>query len=301
MAFTGVAAAFFRPSTTGLVRDLVPDEELQSANAMLSTISSGASIAGPSIAGLLVSLTNPGVSLCIDAATFVVSAVLLGGMNVARKGAPRERKNVFAEIADGFREVRDRTWLSTTIVFMAVFQLTALACVNTLGPLVADESLGGAKAWGVIVTGFAVGTLLGGIAGGFVHPDRLLVAAILSGLFVIPTLVLLARGGPTWALVITQCLTGTGIVFSGTVYSVAMQQFVPPDKLSRVSSFDTVGSGVLYPVGLGVAGPLSVAIGLRPTLLGAAVIVLVAALVAVSLPSVNGLRRNDPEPAAAAA
>jgi hypothetical protein len=65
-----------------------------------------------------------------------------------------------------------------------------------------------------------------------------------------------------------------------------------PEKLSRVSSYDALGSFVFIPVGLAASGPVADAIGVKETLWGAAAIVFAASLVVLTIPDVRGLTRQ---------
>jgi hypothetical protein len=69
-----------------------------------------------------------------------------------------------------------------------------------------------------------------------------------------------------------------------------MQREIPPDSLSRVSSYDALGSLMFGPVGLLIAGPVAVAIGPKPALLGCAAIVVISTLAALLSPGVRNLR-----------
>ncbi len=71
-----------------------------------------------------------------------------------------------------------------------------------------------------------------------------------------------------------------------------MQQEIPEDKLSRVSSYDALGSFALIPLGLAAAGPIADLIGTRETLIGAAAISLVATLAVLLVRDVRTLPRR---------
>src|SRR5205823_5169615 len=78
----GTATAFFLPSVTGLTTQVVSVERLQEANALRSLASSGGSIAGPAVAGVLVATVGPGWALAADAGSFAVSAFFLGRLRL---------------------------------------------------------------------------------------------------------------------------------------------------------------------------------------------------------------------------
>jgi hypothetical protein len=78
-----------------------------------------------------------------------------------------------------------------------------------------------------------------------------------------------------------------------------MQQEIPPEKLSRLYSYDMLGSLALTPVALAVVGPISSAIGTRATLVGCAVLVLGATAPVLLSHDVRTLESRGAAPEAA--
>ena len=74
IAVYGSAEAFFQPAATGVVPATVSPQRLQQANAMLGLTRSSAFVIGPAVAGVVVTVTNPGFVFAVDAATFAISA-----------------------------------------------------------------------------------------------------------------------------------------------------------------------------------------------------------------------------------
>jgi hypothetical protein len=79
----------------------------------------------------------------------------------------------------------------------------------------------------------------------------------------------------------------------GIYWDLSMQQHVPQEVLSRVYSYDALGSWIFMPIGLIVAGPLAQAIGAEQTLICAAVLIAVATIATIAVPSVRHLERTD--------
>jgi hypothetical protein len=77
-----------------------------------------------------------------------------------------------------------------------------------------------------------------------------------------------------------------------------MQQQIPPEQLSRLYSYDALGSFVFIPLGAAVAGPLAELVGVTETLVGAAAVIVVATALVLLIDEVRGLRRTDSVPAA---
>ena len=72
-----------------------------------------------------------------------------------------------------------------------------------------------------------------------------------------------------------------------------MQQEIPQEKLSRVYSYDALGSWVLIPLGLAVAGPVAELVGTRETIVGAVAISLSATLAVLFVGDVRTITRRE--------
>ena len=124
-AVFGIAAAFSRPATTGIVREAVSEERLQEGNALLGLSRNILSIAAPAIGAIIVALGTPALAIAIDAATFFVSAALVASMHLA----PTVRlasKSIVGDLRDGWREFVERTWVVVMVISFGLFQLDVL-------------------------------------------------------------------------------------------------------------------------------------------------------------------------------
>ena len=171
-----------------------------------------------------------------------------------------------------------------------------MGAFSVLGPVVADEELGGAKAWGAILTAQAAGLVAGGLLGLRFRPQRMLLAATF-GILVLPA-PLIALGFPLGvpAIAAIAFLAGVGSEVFGLLWHTTMQQEIPPDKLSRVYSYDALGSIGLVPLGYALAGPAAEAFGVRATLWGAAAIGIGVTLAVLLSRDVRTLERATPSP-----
>lgn len=264
----GVADAFFDPAASGLVAETVEPHQLQSANALMGVSRSAIGVAGPALGGILVALAGTGLVFAIDGASFVLSALLLARLRLVRPEAGAHDSFV-AELAHGWSELRSRRWLWASIVYFSAWNL-AFAPFFVLGPLVARRSLHGATSWGVIMTGAAIGSILGASLMLRFRPGRpLLLGYGLISICALP-LVLLSRPASTAVLTIATLLAFTTLGIGITVWTTTLQANVPRRALARLSAYDLLGSLIFQPVGFALAGPLATLIGLRATLLGSA-------------------------------
>jgi MFS family permease len=290
-ALNGTASAFFFPASSGVIPQTVPAPILQQANALLALAMNSAMIGGAAVAGFLVAFFGPGWAIAIDAATYLLGASFVARMRLPAV-EPSEGRRFLSDLRVGWREFRNRTWLLVIVLQFSVLLMVTVGAFSVLGPVVADEELGGPKAWGAILTAQAAGLVAGGLLGLRFRPRRMLVAATL-GILAAPA-PLIALGFPLSlpAIAAVAFLAGIGHEVFGLLWNTTMQQEIPPDKLSRVYSYDALGSIGLIPLGYAIAGPVADAIGVRATLWGAAAIGIAVTLAVLAVRDVRTLERR---------
>ncbi len=298
----GTANAFFFPAATGLVPKVVSPDRLQQANALLRLSHSTTTIVGAAAAGLVVAALGTGVALAFDAATFVVSALVL--VRIAIPATDRlPARNFVGELREGWSEFSSRTWLWAIVVQFMFVNALGNGTYVVLGPVVADRELGGASAWGAILAASAAGSVVGGLVILRFRPQRILLVASLAIFLMSPLYLLLAIPAPVLLIAAAGFAMGFGAEIFGVLWDTALQQQIPHERLSRVSSYDALGSFVFIPVGISIAGPLAALIGVGGALVVAASSVVVCTALVLLLADVRNLRRTDltpvpePEPA----
>lgn len=288
VAVYGAASAFFQPASSGLIPQTVSPARLQQANALMSISRNGAAILGPPISGLIVAFTGPGTVFMIDAATFAISAVSLLLLRPVEGTAPEIRQPFLAELAGGWREVRARPWIGAALVTFGISNASG-AAFFILGPVIADTKLGGAAAWGLILTGGAMGGVLGGLLALRIRPRHPLRMGF-AGMCLIALQPLSLIGPAPVLLIAGAFLLGFGAgELTNTWWFTLLQQHVPEHARSRVSSYDWLVSFIFQPIGFLIVGPLSQAIGFTPTLVGAASLLLLANVSVTLLPSIRSV------------
>jgi MFS family permease len=263
-AIAGAASAFFNPAISGIMPAVVSAERLQQANALRGLSEAVGRIAGPALAGVLVVGVGPGWALAVDAATFGVSALFLALIPMPAH-VPVEARPFIADLREGWDDFRSRSWLWTTVASVS-FGNMLFAAYFVLGPLVADRDLGGAGSWALIVSAFGVGLLVGGVVLLHLDPRRpVLVATLAVSLYTLP-LAFLAIPAPAVVTAAAALLAGAGLAVANNLWETTQQRHVPPERLSRVSSYDWFGSLAAVPVGMLLWGPIADAIGVSTAL-----------------------------------
>jgi MFS family permease len=255
----GAVMAFVGPAWAGAIPDVVPQQQLQQANAMFSITRNGINIGGAVIAGLLVAAVNAGWALTIDAASFGVGAVL--ALRVETAPVARRASSLVTDLHDGWREFISRTWVWVVVAQYSIYNMAYAAGFIVYAPVVSKRDLGGAHAYGVLVAAFGLGSVLGAFGMLRRKPRRPLVTATLVTLTSVPLMVLLAAKAPLAVIVLAAAVSGASIEIFSVLWETALQTHIPPAKLSRVSSYDSLGSFIFTPIGAALAGPLALALG----------------------------------------
>ncbi len=274
----GCGDAFFFPAYTALIQQIVPPDRLQEANALRGVADGFGWFVGPSISGILVALIGAGGTLGIDAVTFLVSAAFLLTLRVPALLRASPPASFVAELRDGWREVRSRTWLWTMMLRAMLVLFVTIAPLQVLGPLSITARHQSAALWGVMVGLFSLGMLVGGLIALYYRPRHPIVACALCGTTASVPMIALALQLSPGELVAVWFARGIAIGVFSAIWDATLQLQIAPDSMARVSSWDWMTAGGLWPLGLVLAGPIAQLMGVTDTLWLSAVLGLVCSL-----------------------
>jgi MFS family permease len=291
----GTGNAFFSPALSGLPVQLASRDRLGDVNALIAVAQPAAQVAGPALAGILIAATSPAAVVAVDAASYAVSAIALAMLRFPATGQSRSR-SLLRDLADGWAEFSARSWIWVPTVLGALFNLLTWGPYLVLGPVLARDYLGGARAWGAIMACYGGGAILGGLLALGRRPRRPLVVANLAMLgFPLPPLAL-ALHLPAVAVAAGALLAGLGSALGSALEATVLQRLVPAQVLSRVGAFNLVGAFAFGPVAFAAAGPVAAAVG-APAVLGfGAAWAVLGTLVVQAVPSIRRVTWEDPGP-----
>ena len=268
----GAAQAFFQPAYTGLIPQTVPEELIQDARALTESVENLAFLLGPAIATGLVLGVGAWEAFAFDACTFVVSALLLARVRPRPRGEASESGRVLTQLRKGFREVRSRTWVWVTIAGFSGAVLFVYAPWYALAPSIARDTYGGTGVFGLLESLAGLGAVVGAVLGLRWRPAR----PLRSGLLLVLAWPVLdasfALHAPVQFVSVCAFATGFGFALMIIWWETALAQHIPAGLLSRVSSYDWMGSLALLPLGYALAGPLAEALGAQHVLLVGSII-----------------------------
>jgi MFS family permease len=289
-AIGGAATAFYSPASAGLVPEVVEKPQLQQANAFLGIARYLAFPLGAATGGAIVATIGSGTALLVDAGTYAVSALLLAGIRLPARARSAAAPNFVRELREGWQAFTEHTWVWLLTVWVALYFLITYAPFFVLGPYIAKHELGGAGAWGTVVTGEGIGALAGAIIGLRLRPARPWV--VLGAVFALTAgqSVLLAAHVSFVAIAFAAFVAGFSFSLGSILFETGVQHAIAPDKLSRVSAYNWMCAMIFLPLGYALAGPIAAGVGMSAYLVfGAAWIVVTTALV-FTVPAVRNYR-----------
>lgn len=288
----GILAALWWPAMSGVLPEILPKESLQKGNAVVGLLSNFGFIVGALIGGTVVTLYGSGWALLVDAVSFLIAGILV--WNIDLPAMPeREKNSMFHDLKIGWFEFISRSWVVAIVIGFTFMNLCFEATLSVLGPLAFNSGGHGPRDWSFNLAAITAGMIAGGIASFKIHFSRPLVLGMTSIALVPAWIYSMGFELPLAVVLVGAFIAGVAVEIFGVVWGTSMQTNIPEQSYSRVVSYDAFGSYALAPIGIAFAGPLASWIGISHTLLVAASVSLIAALIPLALKSVRELKYQD--------
>jgi len=165
----GLATGFFRPAVYAGVPNLVPDEALPAANALLQTVENAGWAVGPLVGGALTAAAGPSAAYAINAASFVISGALL--LRIPPRLLQSERalsRGHWRDLAEGFSAALRSPSLRAVLVGWGIASLGAGATGVSEVFLAKHTFSAGDFGYGLLYGAIGVGLVLGSWVSGVV-------------------------------------------------------------------------------------------------------------------------------------
>jgi MFS family permease len=270
----GVLTVVFDVGVLSYVPSLVEREQLADSNGKIQTSTAFAGVAGPGVAGLLVSALTAPVTLTVDAVSYLCSAV---GLSLIRKEepeapAPEERPSVRASIVEGLHAVYGSRFLRALLTQSATFNFFQNALVTVFVVYAIRDLHMSPTKLGLVIGAISVGGVAGGLLANRIRNTigfglTMLIPTICAALC--PLLLLIPSDASVPSMVLFMCAQAfygfNLLVFN--VNTLTLRQVITPHHLlGRMNaSYRMVlfGTG---PIGAIIGGWLGSALGLRTAL-----------------------------------
>lgn len=287
----GILNAIWWPAMSGVLPEILPKEKLQEGNAVIGLLTNFGYIIGTLGGGILVSSVGAGWGLLVDAMSFFIAGVIVWFLPIA--GRIKEKSpGIIHDLVVGWREFISRSWVIAMVISFALINMAFESMLSVLGPLNFSDPVTGPRQWSYNLAGLSIGMLLGGIWALKVKIGRpLYLAMVLIALSAVWDYAL-AFDFPMFFSVLAAVFSGISLEIFMVTWNTSLQSHVPEESYSRVSSYDTLGSFGIAPLGIVIAGPLAMHFGVNTILFITGTTTLIASIASLLVPSVRNLR-ND--------
>ncbi|MDQ1713538.1 MAG: hypothetical protein QOE45_2988 [Frankiaceae bacterium] len=273
LALVFLRGFFATPGETArgaLLPDLVEPAgtTLERAMSGYDAVSRGARMVGAPLAGVLIALIGAPNLLFVDAATFVVSALIVVWSVPRPPRVRRERAPYFEDLRAGLRYLnRDPTIRAVTVMCMMTNMLDA-GFGAVLLPVHAERVLRSPQAFGLIVGTYGASALAGALAYGawgarLPRRRTFLIAFVLCG---IPRFALLALHAPLLVIIVVGAGSGFASGSLNPIMDTALLERIPTEMRARVWGVVYAGCTAAMPLGALLAGIGVARLGLAPAL-----------------------------------
>ena len=285
-AIFGIVDAFFWPALSTIVPMLVTEERLPAANALMQGSTQLTGLIGPALAGLLVAAVGTGPAFGIDAASFGVAALALVLIRGGRRPAAAEasRPNVLGTIGSGVAYAWRDPAVRSLILLSAALNFAINGPISVGLAWLADNRFdGGAASFGIMLSAFGAGALVGALVAGCMGRIRELGWVTLGGSVVMGVGLGLIGFAPSVVVIMgLNVAIGLAVGFLNVRIVAWLQARTPDAMIGRVMSLVMLGGLAMSPISLAIAG-LLVDIGAATLCFAAAGgLVVVAALAGVT-------------------
>ena len=254
-------------------------------------------MAGPAIGGLIVGFGGTTAAFGFNALSFLIGALTVIPLLTVPAPAREQQtdsslKHFMDDLRGGFVTIFSTPILWVAIIVFAFTNITLAGPYSIAMPFLVQQKLGGdERMLGFIYAIFPIGYAIASLVMGSFQKLRyrgilLYVCGAIAGI----GLGVFGLGLPLPILVFAALMNGAALEIDSLIWTNIMQDLVPPEKMGRVSSVDTLGSYVLLPLGFAFTGWLIDMIGVSNVFIAAGSVTVIVSL----LPLLNSsIRKLD--------
>jgi MFS family permease len=256
------ATSYFAPAYGATIPSVVDRENVQQANALVQATAQGLSIGGWALAALLLTVLPLSTFFAVDAATFLISAVLILRL---RAGRGRAAGGESPKLREGFEALRPRRELSAAVAVFALAMTITTGCWIAGVPTLIRRSLHeGAGGFSIVMIGFAVGSIAVGAVLARMPVKRKARASMLAWLIDLPAYLMLAVARSVPIAFGAAVFSGAAESSSYVLLNSAAQEEIPDEVLGRVLGVISFVHRGSHATGLLLVSPIFAVAAARP-------------------------------------
>jgi MFS family permease len=263
----GVINAVDMPTRQALIMDLVDQpEDLSNALALNSTMTNGARLVGPTIAGLMIVSVGEGRCFLLNGLSYLAILAAIGAMRLPPRPAAPPRAPILVEAHAGVRYAWGFTPIRAILLLVSAANLLGMPYQVLLPVFATDILHGDAHTLGVLTAASGVGAIIGALY--MASRDSVLglgrVLVLSTSLFGLGLVGLSLARHDVVAMLALVVVSG-GMMVLTTASNTILQTIVDEEHRGRVMSFYTMAFMGTAPLGSLVAGGMAAHIGAPQT------------------------------------
>lgn len=267
--FQGVINAFDMPGRQAFMVQMVEDRsDLSNAIAINSSMVNLARLVGPSLAGIVIAVTNEGWCFLIDGISYIAVIVSLLLMRVHVETVKRAATSMAEQLREGWAYVSTFIPVRSILLLFALVSLMGMPYVVLMPVFAAQVLHGGPHTLGFLMGAAGVGALISALSlvmrksvRGLLKMLPISAASFGAGLF------LFGLSDIAWISLGLMVVVGFGMMQGLTASNTIIQTLVPEDMRGRAMSYYTAAFVGMAPFGSLLAGALAHWIGAPHTVM----------------------------------
>ncbi|MFW6009374.1 MAG: MFS transporter [archaeon] len=258
----GIVGAFFRPSITASIPDVVTEEKVQAANSMNQLSIQLSTFIGQGIGGLFFRILGAPMMFLVDGITYLFSSFSESFIEIPQKlpdqskGVRQIFSSIKSDLIEGFYYVWNNRGMRNVFLLIAIFNFFTMPIIILL-PFYVENYLGVSVDWyGYIIASYGIGSIFGyAAAGGFKLSGNKQRNLIIFG-FVISGLIFAVTVFTKIPLVSSLLFFLFGILTGFITVNILsiLQLSTPADKRGRVFGFYQTFAASISPIAMGFSG-----------------------------------------------
>jgi MFS family permease len=268
---------------------------IERVTSLTHVIERGARLVGAPLAGFLIGVMGTANVLWLDAASFLISAAIIGFLVVAPKVAKEEGQtgNYLEELREGLRFIANDALILSIVVTVMVVNFLDAIFGGVVQPVYVREVFGSALNLGLLIAANGGGAVIGGLifaAIGHRLPRHatFVVAFVLVGF----RFWVYALYPSLTVLIVTTLITSIGAGPLNPIIGALEFERVPPDMRGRVFGAIQAGAWIAMPLGMLLGGVLTDRLGTLVMLIGLGITYFITTLSMAFIPAMKEMNRK---------
>lgn len=266
--FLGMVYAFDMPVRQAFVVEMLEDRaDLGNAIALNSFLFNGARLVGPSLAGILIGMSDEGVCFLINGLSFLAVLLALLFMKIRKRDIARTGKSLMEELRNGLRYVMEFTPLRYILINLALMSFMGMPYAVLMPVFAKDILKGGPETLGFLMASSGIGALMGAL---FLASRKSVLGlgrliGVTSALFG-AGIVLFGLSRSLLVSLVMIAVAGFGLMVQMVASNTIVQTIIEENMRGRVMSFFAMAFAGTMPFGSLYAGSLAASVGAPLTL-----------------------------------